>query len=84
MNGSGKHNNWSVSADGENLFDPGNNPQTNYLFLLLVVCVMAGVDDYADLLRLSVASASNDCRLGGHEAPPAIVSMFLGEEISRK
>lgn len=82
MNGSGKHNNWSIAADGNNLFDPGQSPQTNYLFLLLVVCVMAAVDNYADLLRMSVASASNDHRLGGNEAPPAIVSMFLGNEIT--
>lgn len=82
MNGSGKHNNWSIAADNKNLFDPGDNPQTNYLFLLLVVCVMSAVDNYADLLRMSVASASNDCRLGGNEAPPAIVSMFLGDEIT--
>lgn len=83
MNGSGKHNNWSIAADNKNLFDPGTNPQNNYLFLLLIVCVMSAVDDYADLLRISVASASNDHRLGGNEAPPAIVSMFLGDEVTK-
>jgi glutamine synthetase len=83
MNGSGKHNNWSVTTDVTgNLLDPGDQPETNYCFLLFLVCVIAGVDEYADLLRLSVATASNDHRLGGNEAPPAIISIFLGEEIS--
>ena len=82
VNGSGKHNNWSVMTDtGINLFNPGKNPIQNLVFLAALACVVKGVDEYADLLRLSIACAGNDHRLGGNEAPPAIVSMFLGDEI---
>ncbi len=82
VNGSGKHNNWSISTDeGKNLLDPGKTPHENKQFLLLLAAVIKGVDEYQDLLRVSVASAGNDCRLGGNEAPPAIVSMFLGDEL---
>ena len=81
VNGSGKHNNWSISAGGKSLFDPGKTPAENHRFLLLLAAVIKAVDDYQDLLRLSVASAGNDHRLGGYEAPPAIVSMFVGEEL---
>jgi glutamine synthetase len=83
VNGSGKHNNWSVSTDkGENLLDPGKNPKNNIRFLLFLAAVIRAVDDYQDLLRVSVASAGNDHRLGANEAPPAIVSMFLGDELT--
>ncbi len=81
VNGSGKHNNWSLSAGGQNLFDPGRTPAENGRFLLMLTAVIRAVDDYQDLLRLSVASAGNDHRLGGFEAPPAIISMFVGEEL---
>ncbi len=82
VNGSGKHDNWSLStSDGENLLDPGKNPQDNLQFLLFLTAVMAGVDKHQDLIRLSVASAGNDHRLGASEAPPAIVSMYLGDEL---
>lgn len=82
INGSGKHNNWSLSADtGANLLEPGNSPQDNVQFLVFLCAVIKAVDDYADLLRISVSSAGNDCRLGGNEAPPAVVSIYLGEEI---
>lgn len=82
INGSGKHNNWSMSTDsGENLLEPGDTPEDNAQFLLFLVAVLKAVDDYQDLLRLSVASAGNDHRLGANEAPPAIVSVFLGEEL---
>lgn len=82
VNGSGKHDNWSLStAEGENLLDPGKNPQDNLSFLLILCAVIAGVDKHQDLLRLSVASAGNDHRLGASEAPPAIVSMYLGDEL---
>ena len=82
VNGSGKHDNWSISTDtGVNLFKPGATPSENVQFLLLLVAVIKAVDDYQELLRVSVASAGNDHRLGGNEAPPAIVSMFVGEEI---
>ena len=82
VNGSGKHNNWSLSTDtGKNLLDPGKNPAKNTQFLLFLAAVIQGVDEYQDLLRISVASAGNDHRLGANEAPPAIVSMFLGEEL---
>ena len=82
VNGSGKHNNWSMSTDsGLNLFNPGKHPEDNYLFLCSIVSVVAGVHRHADLLRLSVASAGNDHRLGASEAPPAIISVFLGDEI---
>ncbi|MDC7229886.1 MAG: glutamine synthetase III [Sphaerochaetaceae bacterium] len=83
VNGSGKHNNWSISTDtGLNLLEPGDNPKDNAQFLLFLVAVIAAVDEYQDLLRVSVASAGNDHRLGANEAPPAIVSMFLGEELT--
>ncbi len=80
INGSGKHNNWSISA-GKNLLDPGDNPMSNLRFLVLLACVIQAVDDYQELLRCSVASAGNDHRLGANEAPPAIVSIFLGDEL---
>ena len=82
MNGSGKHNNWSLGTDtGKNLLKPGKNPAENKEFLLILAAVVRAVDDYQDLLRISAATAGNDCRLGGNEAPPAIVSIFLGEEL---
>ncbi len=80
--GSGKHNNWSLATDtGMNLFNPGKNPAQNVLFLLFLVAVIRAVDEHQDLLRISVSSAGNDHRLGGHEAPPAIVSMFVGDDL---
>ena len=83
VNGSGKHNNWSICTDtGVNLLEPGSNPYDNAQFLLFLCAVIKGVDEYQDLLRISVASASNDHRLGANEAPPAIVSMFLGDELT--
>ncbi len=83
VNGSGKHDNWAMCTDtGENLFNPGKHPYENTRFLLLLCAIMKAVDDYQDLMRISVASAGNDHRLGAHEAPPAIVSMFLGDELS--
>lgn len=82
VNGSGKHNNWSMCTnEGENLISPGKNPISNTQFLFFLAAIMKGVDEYADLLRISVASAGNDHRLGANEAPPAIVSMFLGDEL---
>ena len=82
VNGSGKHNNWSMSTNaGENLINPGKDPINNTQFLFFLAAIMKGVDEYADLLRISVASAGNDHRLGANEAPPAIVSMFLGDEL---
>ena len=82
INGSGKHNNWSMATDrGENLLDPTDHPEKNPRFLLFIAAVIAAVDKYQDLLRISVASAGNDHRLGANEAPPAIVSMFIGEEL---
>lgn len=84
VNGSGKHNNWSVSTDtGENLLEPGETPMENAQFLLFLLAVIKAVDEYQDLLRISVASAGNDHRLGADEAPPAIVSIYLGEELDR-
>ena len=84
INGSGKHNNWSVITDTNiNLFKPGNDPLNNITFLATLACVIKGVDEYADLLRLSIATAGNDHRLGGNEAPPAIISMFLGTELDK-
>ncbi len=83
VNGSGKHNNWSLSTDkGENLLDPGSTPYENAQFLLFLCAVIKAVDEHQDLLRISVASAGNDHRLGANEAPPAIISMFLGDELS--
>ncbi len=83
VNGSGKHNNWSISTStGANLLEPGETPAENAQFLLFLCAVIKAVDDYQDLLRISIASAGNDHRLGAQEAPPAIVSMFLGEELT--
>ncbi len=82
VNGSGKHNNWSVSTDtGINLMNPGKDPLSNIPFLAQLACTIKGIDEYADLLRLTAASAGNDHRLGADEAPPAIISIFLGEEL---
>ena len=83
VNGSGKHNNWSLCTDsGENLFKPGDTPRENAQFLLFLAAFIKGIDEYQDFLRSSVASAGNDHRLGAHEAPPAIISIFLGDELS--
>ena len=83
VNGSGKHNNWSIATDsGQNLLSPGATPYENAQFLLFLCAVIKAVDDYQDLLRLSVATAGNDHRLGANEAPPAVISMFLGDELS--
>ena len=83
INGSGKHDNWSLSTDGgENLFKPGKHPEENLRFLLFLSAFVKGVDEYGDLLRATVAFAGNDYRLGGNEAPPAIISIFLGSELS--
>ncbi|MBR5323010.1 MAG: glutamine synthetase III [Clostridia bacterium] len=82
VNGSGKHNNWSISTNtGVNLFEPGNDPYNNIRFLVFFTAVIKAVDEYQDLLRLTTASAGNECRLGGHEAPPAIISMCLGDDL---
>ena len=82
VNGSGKHNNWSIATDsGQNLLSPGETPYENAQFLLFLCAVIKAVDDYQDLLRLSVATAGNDHRLGANEAPPAVISMFLGDEL---
>ena len=84
VNGSGKHDNWSISTDtGKNLLDPGKTPSENVKFLLILAAIVKAVDEYQDLLRISVAHAGNDHRLGAHEAPPAIVSIFVGEEIEQ-
>ena len=83
VNGSGKHNNWSLATDsGDNLLAPGDTPHDNAQFLLFLCAVIRAVDEYQDLLRISVASASNDHRLGAHEAPPAVISIFLGDELT--
>ena len=82
VNGSGKHDNWSLAADGKNLLEPGESPIENLRFLVFLSCIVEAVDEYQELLRASVASASNDHRLGANEAPPAIVSIFLGTELS--
>ena len=82
VNGSGKHNNWSIGTDtGVNLLEPGDTPQDNAQFLLFLVAVIKAIDEYQDLMRLSAASAANDHRLGANEAPPAIISMFIGDEL---
>ena len=82
VNGSGKHNNWSISTNtGENLLDPGKNPENNLQFQLFLAAVVKAVHEYQDLLRLTVASAGNDHRLGANEAPPAIISMYLGDDL---
>ena len=78
-----KHNNWSLETDdGFCLFDPGDTPQHNAQFLVFLSAVIKAVDEYADLVRASAANAGNDCRLGGHEAPPSIISIYLGEELA--
>ena len=83
INGSGKHNNWSISTDtGENLLDPGKKPGENLQFLVFLMAVIAAVDEYQEVLRISVATAGNDHRLGGNEAPPAIISIFVGDELA--
>ena len=82
VNGSGKHNNWSLTANGKNLLDPGKTPAENAQFLLILAAVIKAVDDYQELLRVSVAHAGNDHRLGANEAPPAIISIFVGEELN--
>ena len=84
INGSGKHNNWSmITSEGENLLDPGKTPGKNIQFLLFLMGIITAVDDYADLMRVSVASAGNDHRLGANEAPPAIVSIYVGDELEK-
>ncbi|MBQ3869984.1 MAG: glutamine synthetase type III, partial [Clostridia bacterium] len=83
VNGSGKHNNWSIATnEGQNLLSPGETPYENAQFLLFLCAVIKAVDDYQDLLRISVATAGNDHRLGANEAPPAVISMFLGDELN--
>src|SRR5437764_7512335 len=83
INGSGKHNNWSMSTDtGENLLNPGDNPHDNAQFLVFCCAVIRAVAKYSDILRLSIASAHNDHRLGANEAPPAIISIFLGDQLN--
>ena len=83
VNGSGKHNNWSLSTDtGRNLLEPGKEPQTNWIFLLMLAAMMKAVDEHAGLLRMSAANPGNDYRLGANEAPPAIISMFLGDQLT--
>lgn len=83
VNGSGKHNNWSLSTDsGKNLFSPGKTPRQNAQFLVFLAAFIKGIDEYQDFLRCTVASAGNDHRLGAHEAPPAIISIFLGDELT--
>lgn len=83
VNGSGKHNNWSIATDtGVNLLTPGETPYENAQFLIFLCAVIKAVDDYQDLLRLSVATAGNDHRLGANEAPPAVISIFLGDELT--
>ena len=82
VNGSGKHNNWSLTTDdGINLLEPGKTPHENIQFLLVLTCILKAVDKHADLLRESAADVGNDQRLGGHEAPPAVISVFLGEQL---
>ena len=82
VNGSGKHNNWSVTYGGRNLLDPGSNPQENALFLTMLTAVIEAVDKHADLLRASVAGAGNDHRLGANEAPPAVISIYVGDQLA--
>ena len=82
INGSGKHNNWSIGTEKENLLDPGDTPEENLQFVVFLTSIIAAVDEYADLLRMSVASAGNDHRLGANEAPPAIISIFLGDALT--
>ena len=81
INGSGKHNNWSLSADGENLLSPKGNEEQ---FLLFLTAILQAVDEYPELLRIAAASAGNDHRLGGHEAPPAVLSVFIGDDLEKR
>jgi glutamine synthetase len=81
VNGSGKHNNWSLSTPNMNLLDPGKHPESNIMFMLILACIIKAVDKYQGLLRACIASAGNDHRLGGGEAPPAILSVYLGDEL---
>ena len=81
INGSGKHCNWSITVDGQNLLNPGDHPETNVRFLAFLSCMVRAIDEYQALLRATAASEGNDRRLGGNEAPPAIVSMFLGDDL---
>ena len=81
INGSGKHNNWSITAGGKNLLEPGDNPTDNLRFLVILTAIIEAVDEYQELIRMSIASAGNDHRLGADEAPPAIVSIFLGDDL---
>lgn len=84
ISGSGKHNNWSLTTDdGQNLLDPGDTPQENLQFLLILCAILKGVKEFAPLLRLASASAGNDCRLGGNEAPPTVISIFIGDDLER-
>ena len=84
ISGSGKHNNWSLTTDdGQNLLDPGDTPQDNMQFLLILCAILKGVKEFAPLLRLASASAGNDCRLGGNEAPPTVISVFIGDDLER-
>lgn len=83
INGSGKHNNWSIAADGKNLLEPGESPEDNLQFIVFLVAIIAAVDDHQDLLRASVGTYANDFRLGGDEAPPSIVSISLGDDLER-
>ena len=84
ISGSGKHNNWSLTTDdGQNLLDPGDTPQDNMQFLLVLCAILKGVKEFAPLLRLASASAGNDCRLGGNEAPPTVISVFIGDDLER-
>jgi glutamine synthetase len=82
INGSGKHNNWSLGTESENLLDPGDTPLDNLQFIVFLTAVIEAVDNYQELLRASVASAGNDHRLGANEAPPAIMSIFLGDQLT--
>ncbi len=82
VNGSGKHNNWSMSTPTANLLSPGRTPHSNAQFLTFLVAIIAAVDEYAPLLRLTAANAGNEHRLGANEAPPAIISIFLGEQLT--
>src|SRR3954466_6326735 len=82
INGSGKHNNWSMSTDTENLLEPGNTPHDNAQFLVFCCAVIRAVARHSKILRLAIASAHNDHRLGANEAPPAIISIFLGDQLN--
>src|SRR5574344_943210 len=82
INGSGKHNNWSIAYGGKNLLEPGNDPKQNAIFLTVLLAIIRAIDLHADILRTATASAGNDCRLGANEAPPAIISIFLGDQLT--